>query len=74
MSKNVEGQGVSPNDAKPVLYAVGTAVRVVANVDYVGEVGTIVSLEEKGRHPIKVQFGDTWACYSNDELELANSV
>jgi len=72
--KKVEPTSQSGNSTKPVLYAVGDLVKIIANVDYVGSVGRVIDLNEPGPHPIKVQFEDTWCCYAADEICHANGI
>lgn len=47
-------------------------VEVIANVDYKGEVGQVVAVDEGKKQGIKVEFIDHWAWYSPDELKIDN--
>lgn len=47
-------------------------VEVIANIDYKGEVGKVVAIDESQKHTIKVEFIDHWAWYNPDELKIDN--
>lgn len=59
---------------KQEMFNEGDRVKVIANVDNVGRLGTIYSISPEEKHPFKVYFNcGGWCCYGTEELELLNS-
>jgi hypothetical protein len=72
MKENAESTTKQGNEANTMLCLVDDVVEVIANVDNFGLKGKVVSISEKLPHNIKVDFIDTWCCYSIDEVRKVN--